>query len=182
MHSGKPAEARTLLHEAERELARVPAHSYALQFRLMALALDLSSGKPEQVCERAEALISVLDAAGLRVLLCEARLLCGEAALRTGDVRRARFQLARLQPLLELQPQPSFRIRRDLLKSRLEGPIAERIHASLDAFRLATKHELLPLIQAAALEVGRGYEAREDYASAIKYYQEAGQHAGTRSA
>lgn len=182
MHSGKPAEARTLLHEAERALARVPAHSYALQFRLMTLALDLSSGKPEQVCERAEALISVLDAAGLRVLLCEARLLCGEAALTTGDVRRARFQLARLQPLLELQPQPTFRIRRDLLKSRLEGPLAERIHASLDAFRLATKHELRPLIQAAALEVGRGYEAREDYASAIKYYQEAGQHAGTRSA
>jgi len=38
------------------------------------------------------------------------------------------------------------------------------------------------LRQAAALQLARLYEARDDYPSALRYYQEAGDYAGNRSA
>jgi tetratricopeptide (TPR) repeat protein len=131
---------------------------------------------------RIDDLIATLEPTGLRPLLCDATLLGAEAAVQQGDVRRARFLLSRADPLLKLQPQPSFRIRRELLRSRLAASHAERISAALEAFRQATRHELRPLIRTAALHLGKTYEAREDYSSALKYYQEAGNDAGHRSA
>jgi tetratricopeptide (TPR) repeat protein len=145
--------------------------------------LDLHlDGPSTELSERIDALISTLEPTGLRPLLCETFLLGAEAAAQQADVRRARFLLTRADPLLRQQPQPSYRIRRELLRSRLAGSHAERISAALDAFRQATRHELRPLVRAAALHLGRTYEAREDYSSALKYYQEAGNDAGHRSA
>ena len=180
--SGQLTRARERLREARRKLARSEAQIYALQFRLIRLMVDLSKGSSAEIVDRAEALISVLESAGLRSLHGEALFLGAEASLKIGDLRRARVLLHRIDPLLESQPQPSYRIRRDLLRSRLAGSQAEQIRASLDAYRLAIKHELWPLVHTAALQLGQSYEAREDYSSALKYYQEAGAYAGNRSA
>jgi tetratricopeptide (TPR) repeat protein len=176
LHSGRPNRARAALRQALRRLSRTDARSYALQFRLLALSLE------QAPVEQIEALIATLEPTGLRRLTCEAHLHGAEAAVQRGDVRKARQLLARADPLLKLQPQPSFRVRRELLRSRLAGSHAEQIRAALEAFRLATRHELRPLGRAAAIHLGRTYEAREDYSSALKYYQEAGEHAGNRSA
>src|SRR5205085_11758608 len=116
------------------------------------------------------------ESAGLRPLLCEAQLLGAEASLKDGDLRRARRQLHRAEPLLESRPQPSYRIRRDLIRARLAVSHAEQIRAALDAYRLATKHEPWPLVHAAALQLAQTYEDREDYGSALKSYQVAGEY------
>src|SRR4030095_3350791 len=107
---------------ALRLLSRSDARSYALQFRLIELMFDPDPGRIDE-------LLSTLESTGLRPLLCEAHLLGAEAAGQQGDLRRARFLLSRADPLLKLQPQPSFRIRRELLRSRLAASHAERISA-----------------------------------------------------
>ena len=182
-HAGRGAAARIRLRDALRRLSRSDAKSSALQVRMIGLMLDLHlDGPSAEFTGKIDALISTLEATGLRPLLCESYLLGAEAAVLQGDVRRARFLLGRADPLLQFQPQPSFRIRRELLRSRLAASHAGRVSAALEAFRQATRHELRPLIRAAALHLGRTYEAREDYSSALKYYQEAGNDAGHRSA
>jgi tetratricopeptide (TPR) repeat protein len=180
--SGRLAHARGLLREARRRLARSEAQIYSLQCRLIGLLADLSEGSSPEIAQRADALTSIFEAAGLRSFLCESQLLGAEASAKGGDLRRARQRLARVAPLVEQRPQPSFRIRRDLLRSRLAVSHAQQIRAALDAYRLATKHELWPLVHLAALQLARSYEAREDYSSALKYYQEARAYAGHRSA
>src|SRR6185436_9856855 len=182
-HGGHGPSARILLRRALRGLGRSDARNSALQFRVLDLMLDLHlDGPSAEFTGRIDGLIATLESTGLRPLLCESYLLGAEAAVLQGDVRRARFLLGRADPLLRLQPQPSFRIRRELLRSRLAGSHAERISSALEAFRQATRHELRPLVRASALHLGRTYEAREDYSSALKYYQEAGNDAGHRSA
>jgi tetratricopeptide (TPR) repeat protein len=182
-HAGRGAAARIRLREAIRLLSRSEARHSSLQFRLIGLLLDVHlDGPSTELDGRIDALIATLEPTGLRPLLCESILLGAEAAVQHGDVRRARFLLTRADPLLRLQPQPSYRIRRELLRSRLAASHAERIAAAMEAFRQATRHELRPLVRAAALQLGRTYEAREDFSSALKYYQEAGNDAGHRSA
>ena len=179
---GRPKEARRLLGEAEKELVRSEARTYRYQFRLLGFLLDVAGGATEIVAGRLEELIGALEESGLRGLLCEALVLGAEAQVQVGRARRARALLGRLEALFPKQPQPSFRIRAGLVRARLEAPGGARLRACLEAFRLATKHELGPLRRSAALALARLYEERADYPSALRYYQEARDDAGNRSA
>lgn len=178
----RPKEARRLIRKAGRELDRSEARTYRFQFRLLEFMLDVADGATPALAGRIEDLIGALEESSLRPLMCEALLLGAEAQVQLGDHRRVRSLLGRLQPLFARQPQPSFRIRSALLRARLDGTPGERLRAGLDAFRQATDVELGPLRRAAALALARLYESREDYPSALRYYQEAGDDAGHRSA
>jgi tetratricopeptide (TPR) repeat protein len=178
---GRRREASQLLRHAMRKLGRAQPQLYLFQFRLIALRLDAQEA-PEATLPRIEELIVALESSGLRGLLCDARLLGAETNLRAGRPRRARTLLVGAGRLLETLPQPSLRVRYDLLRSGLEGTPSERLQAALEAYKRATKHELRNLSQAAALQLARGYEAREDYSTALQYYQEARTYAGHKSA
>jgi tetratricopeptide (TPR) repeat protein len=179
---GDLQEAGRLLREAGRELRRSEAVGYRFQFEILDLEIRLAAGTAGTAAEQAEKLVAALDATELRPLRGEALLVAAEIQIEAGNPRRAAALLGRLGPLLERQPPPSWRIRSALLRSRLAASTSERIRASTEALRTAAKHELRPLCHAAALELARSYEAREDYSSAIRYYQEAGEYAGSRSA
>jgi tetratricopeptide (TPR) repeat protein len=178
---GRRREAALLLRQAARKLGRSQSQGYLFQFRLIELGLDAQVA-PERALPRIDDLISELEPSGLRPLLCDARLLGAETNLRAGRPRRARALLARAGRLLETLPQPSLHVRHDLLRSSLEGSPSQRLQAALEAYKRATKHELRVLSQAAALQLARGYEAREDYSTALKYYEEARTYAGNKSA
>lgn len=171
-----------LLKGAERELLRTEARAWRLQFEILSLETGLAAGRPDALAEQAERLVAVLEPTELAPLRGEALLAAAEAQARAGNSRRAGALLGRLAPLLALQPPPSWRIRAGLLRARLAPSASARIRAATEALHAAARHELRPLCHAAALELARSYEAQEDYSSALRYYQEAGDYAGSRSA